>query len=68
MMTAGAVSYAQPSVTKSAAITEYMKVAALADEMGIKLAPHSPYFGPGLLATLQLMSLRDDARSSKFST
>jgi L-alanine-DL-glutamate epimerase-like enolase superfamily enzyme len=60
MMTAGAVSYAQPSVTKVGGITEYMKVAALADEMGIKLAPHSPYFGPGLLATLQLMSLRDD--------
>ena len=60
MMTAGAVSYAQPSVTKVGGITEYLKVAALADEMGIRLAPHSPYFGPGLLATLQLMSLRDD--------
>jgi L-alanine-DL-glutamate epimerase-like enolase superfamily enzyme len=32
----------------------------LADEMGVRLAPHSPYYGPGLLATLQLMSLRDD--------
>jgi L-alanine-DL-glutamate epimerase-like enolase superfamily enzyme len=60
MMTAGAVSYAQPSVIKVGGITEYLKVAALADEMGIRLAPHSPYFGPGLLATLQLMSLRDD--------
>jgi L-alanine-DL-glutamate epimerase-like enolase superfamily enzyme len=60
MMTAGAVSYAQPSVTKVGGITEYLRVAALADEMGVKLAPHSPYFGPGLLATLQLMSLRDD--------
>jgi L-alanine-DL-glutamate epimerase-like enolase superfamily enzyme len=60
MMTAGAVSYAQPSVTKVGGITEYLKVAALADEMDIRLAPHSPYFGPGLLATLQLMSLRDD--------
>jgi L-alanine-DL-glutamate epimerase-like enolase superfamily enzyme len=28
--------------------------------MGVKLAPHSPYFGPGFLATLQLMSLRAD--------
>jgi L-alanine-DL-glutamate epimerase-like enolase superfamily enzyme len=36
-------------------------VVALADEMGVKLMPHSPYFGPGLLATLQLLSLRDDA-------
>jgi L-alanine-DL-glutamate epimerase-like enolase superfamily enzyme len=60
MLTAGAVSYAQPSVTKVGGITEYLKVAALADEMGIRLAPHSPYFGPGLLATLQLMALRDD--------
>src|SRR6266404_2066391 len=60
MMSAGAVSYAQPSVTKVGGITEYLRVAALADEMGVKLAPHSPYFGPGLLATVQLMSLRDD--------
>jgi L-alanine-DL-glutamate epimerase-like enolase superfamily enzyme len=61
MLAAGAVSYAQPSVIKVGGITEYLKVAALADEMGVKLAPHSPYFGPGFLATLQLMSLRDDA-------
>lgn len=60
MMVAGAVSYAQPSVIKVGGITEHLKIAVLADEMGIKLAPHSPYFGPGFLATLQLMSLRDD--------
>jgi L-alanine-DL-glutamate epimerase-like enolase superfamily enzyme len=60
MMAAGAVSYAQPSVIKVGGITEYLKVATLADEMGLKLAPHSPYFGPGLLATLQLLSLRND--------
>lgn len=61
MMSQGAVSYAQPSVIKVGGITEYLKVAALADELGVKLAPHSPYFGPGFLATLQLMSLRDDS-------
>ena len=60
MMTAGAVSHAQPSVTKVGGITEFRKVAALADELGVKIVPHSPYFGPGLLATLQLLSLRDD--------
>jgi len=60
MMTAGAVSHAQPSVTKVGGITEYLKVVDLADQHGIRLAPHSPYFGPGLLATLQLLSLRDD--------
>jgi L-alanine-DL-glutamate epimerase-like enolase superfamily enzyme len=61
MMQAGAVSHAQPSVTKVGGITEYLKVVALADEFGIRLMPHSPYFGPGLLATLQLLSLRNDA-------
>ena len=61
MMQAGAVSHAQPSVTKVGGITEYLKVAALVDEFGIRMMPHSPYFGPGLLATLQLLSLRDDS-------
>jgi L-alanine-DL-glutamate epimerase-like enolase superfamily enzyme len=60
MMNAGAVSHAQPSVTKVGGVTEYLKVAGLADEHGVRLAPHSPYFGPGLLATLQMSSLRDD--------
>lgn len=60
MMTAGAVTYAQPSVIKVGGVTEYLKVVSLADEMGIRLAPHSPYFGPGFLATLQLMATRND--------
>src|SRR5256886_11699234 len=55
MMKAGGVSHAQPSVIKVGGITRYLKVAALADELGVRLAPHSPYFGPGFLATLQLM-------------
>lgn len=60
MMTAGAVSHAQPSVTKVGGITEFIKVARLADELGVKIVPHSPYFGPGLLATLHLLAGRDD--------
>ena len=54
------MTYAQPSVIKVGGVTEYVKVATLADSMGVKLAPHSPYFGPGFLATLHLMSTRDD--------
>jgi len=61
MMTAGAVSHAQPSVIKVGGITEYLKVVDLADQFGVSMMPHSPYFGPGLLATLHLLSLRDDA-------
>jgi L-alanine-DL-glutamate epimerase-like enolase superfamily enzyme len=60
MLEAGAVTYAQPSVIKVGGITEYLNVVALADAMGVRLMPHCPYFGPGFLATLQLMSLRDD--------
>ena len=60
MMEAGAVSHAQPSVIKVGGISEFLKVAALADRRGIKIVPHSPYFGPGLLATLHLLATRDD--------
>jgi L-alanine-DL-glutamate epimerase-like enolase superfamily enzyme len=60
MMEAGAVSHAQPSVIKVGGITEFQRVAAAADKLGIKIIPHSPYFGPGYLATLQLLSIRND--------
>jgi L-alanine-DL-glutamate epimerase-like enolase superfamily enzyme len=58
MFAAGAVDYAQPSVTKVGGVTEFLKVAALADAAGVTLMPHSPYFGPGFLATLQLAAAR----------
>ena len=54
MLQAGAVDYAQPSVTKVGGVSEFVKVAALAREHNVTLAPHSPYFGAGLLATLHL--------------
>jgi len=53
---AEAVQYAQPSVTKVGGITEFRRVAELAARHGVKLAPHSPYFGPGALATLHLIA------------
>jgi D-galactarolactone cycloisomerase len=28
------------------------RIAAMADQAGVKIAPHSPYFGPGLIATI----------------
>lgn len=60
MFAAGAVDYAQPSVTKVGGITEFQKVAVLADAAGVTLMPHSPYFGPGFLATLHLMAARPE--------
>jgi D-galactarolactone cycloisomerase len=58
-----AVTYAQPSVIKVGGVTEFLKVA----DLGMKLAPHSPYFGPGALATLHLIAARaPDARFELF--
>lgn len=56
MMDAGAVRYVQPSVTKVGGVTEFRKVIALAEARGVTVMPHSPYFGPGWLATLQLLA------------
>ena len=67
LLDARAVQYIQPSVTKLGGITEFLKVAALARERKVELAPHSPYFGPGALATLHLLAaLTDEARFEYF--
>jgi D-galactarolactone cycloisomerase len=64
---AGAVQYAQPSVTKVGGVTEFCRIASLAAQRGVKLAPHSPYFGPGALATLHLIAaLAPEARFEYF--
>ncbi len=56
MFAAGAVDYAQPSVTKIGGVSELRKVMALAEAANVSVVPHSPYFGPGLLATLQVLA------------
>lgn len=53
---AGAVSYAQPSVTKVGGVTQMRKVMALADAHGVEVVPHSAYFGPGLLASIHCIA------------
>ena len=63
----GAVRYAQPSVTKVGGVTEFRAIASLAARLGVELAPHSPYFGPGALATLHLIAaLAPQARFEYF--
>ena len=54
MLEAEAVDYAQPSVTKVGGVSEFLKVVNLAKHHNTYVAPHSPYFGPGYAATLQL--------------
>jgi len=61
MFDAGAVSYAQPSVTKVGGISEFRKVVTLAEAANVTVAPHSSYFGPGFLATLHLLAAMPEA-------
>jgi L-alanine-DL-glutamate epimerase-like enolase superfamily enzyme len=49
-----ALDVVQPSVTKVGGITEFLDIAMNTARSGKRLAPHSPYFGPGYWATLQL--------------
>ena len=44
----------QPSITKVGGISEFRKIAALAQAVNVPIAPHSFYFGPGLAATLHV--------------
>ena len=59
----GAVDYAQPSVTKIGGLTEMRKVATLAEVANVRVQPHSPYFGPGFLATLHFIASSRDIES-----
>jgi D-galactarolactone cycloisomerase len=49
-----ALDVAQPSVTKVGGISEMRRIVALANEFGVRVVPHCPYFGPGFIASLHL--------------
>jgi D-galactarolactone cycloisomerase len=51
LSTAG-VDYVQPSITKIGGVSAMRQIAEMARQSGAKIAPHSPYFGPGLIATI----------------
>lgn len=54
LIAAKALDYAQPSVTKIGGIGEMLRVIDTCKRHGVKVAPHSPYFGPGLIATMHI--------------
>ena len=45
---------------RSEASPEFLEVAGMTQAAGLKLMAHSPYFGPGWLATLQLLAALPD--------
>jgi L-alanine-DL-glutamate epimerase-like enolase superfamily enzyme len=53
---AGAITYAQPSVTKIGGVTELRRVMTVAEAFGVQVVPHSAYFGPGLLASIHCIA------------
>ena len=67
MFNADAVDFAQPSVTKIGGITELTRIARIARESGVALAPHSPYFGPGLLATVHVAAALEQETMIEYS-
>lgn len=54
------IDFVQPSVTKVGGITEFLNVCDLARSHNKRVMPHSPYFGPGYHATVQLMAARNE--------
>ena len=53
---AGALTYAQPSVTKIGGVTGLRAVMTVAETFGVQVVPHSAYFGPGLLASIHCIA------------
>jgi L-alanine-DL-glutamate epimerase-like enolase superfamily enzyme len=49
-----AVDYVQPSVSKIGGISIMRDIIAAANKANVAVAPHSAYFGPGLIATAHL--------------
>jgi L-alanine-DL-glutamate epimerase-like enolase superfamily enzyme len=60
MLDAKAVDYIQPSVTKIGGVSELVRIMKSARQRGVKAVPHSPYFGPGFLATLHAVAAFED--------
>ncbi len=52
----GALDIFQPSVTKIGGVIAMQKAIAIAQQHGVRVMPHSPYFGPGLIATLHVIA------------
>ena len=60
-----AVDVAQPSITKIGGVSAMLEIAELAREAGVRLVPHCPYFGPGLLATLHFLAATRGGRADR---
>jgi L-alanine-DL-glutamate epimerase-like enolase superfamily enzyme len=58
MIAAEAVDYVQPSVVKLGGLTNLWSVCTDAEASGVTCVPHAPFFGPGYLATLHALAVK----------
>jgi L-alanine-DL-glutamate epimerase-like enolase superfamily enzyme len=62
LLDAGVLAFAQPDTCTGGGVTEFKRIAALCALKGVTVAPHTPFLGPALLASLHLIAtLRDDS-------
>ena len=54
LLSTARVDYIQPSITKIGGVSAMRRIVEMARRSGAKIAPHSPYFGPGLIATIHI--------------
>lgn len=58
MCRVGGTDFLQPSITKVGGVTEFLKILERnRSDWKLPLMPHSPYFGPGYLASLQMAAI-----------
>jgi len=56
-LAAAGIDYVQPSAVKNG-ITAQWEICRRAEQSGVTCVPHSPYFGPGYLATLHILAAK----------
>ena len=66
-LTVGAVDIVQPSITKVGGVSEYLEVISAAEAAGVSVMPHSPYFGPGFFAGLQVACARPTVKALEYN-
>ena len=47
-------------------ITEMREAITIAQAAGLRVQPHSPFFGPAIVATLHVLATLDDAMCERF--
>ncbi len=60
MARAHAADYVQPSVVKHGGISDVWKMVNEARSAGIRCVPHSPFVGPGLIATIHIVAAMEE--------